>query len=58
VRHLSLANGSAGGCGASRNFPISQLCYIFIDWGGCQSPDECGFDIGSCPGSDICLVDY
>ena len=58
MKHLSLANGGTAGPGASRAFPLSQLCYIFFDWGGCQAPDECGFDFGDCQNKDVCLIDY
>jgi len=43
---------------SSSAVPDSQLCYIFIDWGGCDAVDQCGFDFGDCPGKDVCLVDY
>jgi hypothetical protein len=55
VRHLKLANG---GVFSSAGLPSTQLCYIFIDWGDCDSVDQCGFDFGDCPGKDVCLIDY
>jgi hypothetical protein len=58
LKHLRLANGGMGAPGSCRNTPLSLLCYIYIDWGSCNAPDECGFDFGDCPGKDICLIDY
>lgn len=58
MRHLRLANGAGAPIGAGKKAPASQLCYIFIDWGSCDSVDQCGFDFGSCGGDDVCLVDY
>jgi hypothetical protein len=58
MRHLRLANGARARVGASKKAPTSQLCYIFIDWGSCDTVDQCGFDFGSCDNKDICLVDY
>jgi hypothetical protein len=58
MRHLRLANGTGVRIGASKRAPTTQLCYIFIDWGSCDTVDQCGFDFGDCGGNDICLVDY
>jgi hypothetical protein len=58
MRHLRLANGARTRIGGSGKAPASQLCYIFVDWGGCDTVDQCGFDFGSCDNKDICLVDY
>jgi hypothetical protein len=58
LKHLRLANGGKGAPGTCRNIPLSLLCYIYIDWGTCRAPDECGFDFGDCPNRDICLIDY
>jgi hypothetical protein len=58
LKHLRLANDAGSASVTSAMAPIYQLCYIFIDWGGCDGVDQCGFDIGDCPGKDICLIDY
>jgi len=58
VKHLRAANGMRKTGHSSSAVPDSQLCYIFIDWGGCDAVDQCGFDFGDCPGKDVCLVDY
>ena len=57
MKHLKLANGNSITTSSNR-IPASMLCYIFIDWGSCDSVDECAFDFGSCGGKDVCLVDY
>jgi len=59
VEHLRLANGGASPMGCARKtISGSKMCYIFIDWGSCDSVDQCGFDFGSCDAKDVCLVDY
>jgi len=58
MKHLRVANGAGRDGGTASAVPASQLCYIYIDWGGCSTIDECAFDFGDCPGKDICLVDY
>ena len=58
MKHLKVANGVGQICPTSKAYPSSQLCYIFIDWGGCDAVDQCGFDFGECPGKDVCLIDY
>lgn len=55
LKHMRLANG---GGSAATNPTELFACYIFIDWGGCDTVDQCGFDFGDCPGKDVCLVDY
>lgn len=55
MKHMRLANG---GGSAAANPTELFACYIFIDWGGCDTVDQCGFDFGDCPGKDVCLVDY
>jgi len=55
MKHLKAANAVSP---VSCAVPASQLCYIFIDWGGCDSVDQCGFDFGDCPNDDVCLIDY
>jgi hypothetical protein len=59
LKHLRLANGGEGAARAVRMAPSPFLCYIFIDWGDCNSIDQCGFDFADCAsGGDICLIDY
>ena len=58
MRHLKVANMTSARIAVSKKAPASQLCYIFIDWGSCDTIDQCGFDFGSCGGDDVCLVDY
>ena len=58
MRHLRPANGAGVRARGSKRAPTSQLCYIFIDWGSCDTIDQCGFDFGSCDTSDVCLIDY
>lgn len=58
MKHLKAANCVGPSSPTSRAVPASQLCYIFIDWGGCQEVDQCGFDFGDCPNDDVCLIDY
>jgi hypothetical protein len=58
MKHLRVANGSGLAAPVEEAVPASQLCYIFIDWGGCDQVDQCAFDFGDCPGDDVCLVDY
>ena len=58
MRHLRLANAGALAPTTARKVTGSMLCYIFIDWGGCDTVDQCGFDFGDCPQKDVCLVDY
>ncbi len=57
MKHLRVANSSGPGELAQRQ-PLSALCYIFIDWGGCTRIDQCGFDFADCEVDDICLIDY
>jgi hypothetical protein len=58
MRHLRPANAASTSIGVSRKASASQLCYIFIDWGSCDSVDQCGLDFGSCGNDDVCLIDY
>lgn len=58
MRHLTLGNAGAVAPAAASKVTGSLLCYIFIDWGGCDTVDQCGFDFGDCPNKDVCLVDY
>ena len=58
MKHLRLANAGAVVPAVASKVTGSQLCYIFIDWGGCDAIDQCGFDFGDCPNKDVCLVDY
>jgi hypothetical protein len=58
MKHLRAANAAGTALPTSQAVPASQLCYIFIDWGGCDSVDQCAFDFGDCPGNDVCLIDY
>jgi hypothetical protein len=58
MKHLKAANGTGRGGPSASAMPASELCYIFIDWGGCDGLDQCGFDFGDCPGKDVCLIDY
>ena len=58
LRHLRLANGGQAGLSTAGKLPIGHLCYIFVDWGSCDTLDQCGFDFGSCPQEDLCLIDY
>ncbi len=58
MKHLKAANAVGPASPVSCAVPASQLCYIFIDWGGCDSVDQCGFDFGDCPNDDVCLIDY
>lgn len=58
MRHLKPANGTGIRCHGGKNAPASQLCYIFIDWGSCDTVDQCGFDFGDCGTRDVCLIDY
>lgn len=59
MEHLRLANGGAiPAAGAGKTTTSSRMCYIFVDWGSCDSVDQCGFDFGSCDAKDVCLVDY
>ena len=58
MRHLKPANGGGLGFRTSRRLPTSELCYIFIDWGSCDTVDQCGFDFGDCGTKDVCLIDY
>ena len=58
MKHLRVANGSSLFPVTEGAIPASMLCYIFIDWGSCDSVDQCAFDFGNCPNKDVCLVDY
>jgi hypothetical protein len=58
MEHLKVMNGARLSHPTANAVPASQLCYIFIDWGGCDAIDQCGFDFGACPGNDVCLIDY
>jgi hypothetical protein len=58
MKHLRLANGHALTTPEASDTPASMLCYIFIDWGSCDSVDQCGFDFGDCGTKDACLIDY
>jgi hypothetical protein len=58
MKHLKVTNGSTLTTAAESRVPASLLCYIFIDWGSCDTVDQCGFDFGNCPNKDACLVDY
>jgi len=42
MKHLKAANAVGPASPVSCAVPASQLCYIFIDWGGCDSVDQCG----------------
>lgn len=58
MRHLRPANGTNMRLHSARKMPASQLCYIFIDWGSCDTVDQCGLDFGDCGTKDVCLIDY
>ena len=59
MKHLRLANGGEGATGTACRAVAPFLCYIFIDWGDCDTIDQCAFDFADCvSGGDICLIDY
>jgi hypothetical protein len=58
MKHLRMANGNSLTSVTDGAIPASMLCYIFIDWGSCDTIDQCAFDFGNCTRRDVCLVDY
>ncbi len=57
LKHLRLANGGRE-TGTTQMASVPFACYIFIDWGDCDSIDQCAFDFADCSHDDICLIDY
>lgn len=56
MRHLEQVNG------VTRRDPgrtgDTEICRVFIDWGGCSAVDYCGSDVAGCASDDFCHLDY
>ncbi len=36
----------------------SEICHLFIDFGGCTQEDFCSVDLATCSEQDWCNLDY